>query len=185
MATLPERVLCHGTFARPRNGSVIGITDAEGRCRLGLGCGRDIDAPQLQRPPGGPARKSVNVFAWWRHQPRETQVAQLVEHVCENHGVGGSIPSLGAKNYFRPSRACRPYGARTRSLGATAWMVTASERNGRKRRVAGSPKRYQRLPHLRGLPAPKRASAFLHAARDNQPAPLATWPAAASIRRVH
>ena len=23
------------------------------------------------------------------------QVAQLVEHVTENHGVGGSIPSLG------------------------------------------------------------------------------------------
>ena len=25
----------------------------------------------------------------------EAQVAQLVEHVTENHGVGGSIPSLG------------------------------------------------------------------------------------------
>jgi hypothetical protein len=25
------------------------------------------------------------------------QVAQLVEHVTENHGVGGSIPSLGTK----------------------------------------------------------------------------------------
>jgi hypothetical protein len=25
------------------------------------------------------------------------QVAQLVEHVTENHGVGGSIPPLGTK----------------------------------------------------------------------------------------
>jgi hypothetical protein len=31
------------------------------------------------------------------------QVAQLVEHVTENHGVGGSIPPLGTRklNYFR------------------------------------------------------------------------------------
>ena len=27
--------------------------------------------------------------------PRAAQVAQLVEHVTENHGVGGSIPPLG------------------------------------------------------------------------------------------
>ena len=30
------------------------------------------------------------------HPPvSRAQVAQLVEHVTENHGVGGSIPSLG------------------------------------------------------------------------------------------
>jgi hypothetical protein len=28
------------------------------------------------------------------------QVAQLVEHVTENHGVGGSIPPLGTKIFF-------------------------------------------------------------------------------------
>jgi hypothetical protein len=28
------------------------------------------------------------------------QVAQLVEHVTENHGVGGSIPSLGTTSLF-------------------------------------------------------------------------------------
>ena len=28
------------------------------------------------------------------------QVAQLVEHVTENHGVGGSIPPLGTINLF-------------------------------------------------------------------------------------
>jgi hypothetical protein len=27
--------------------------------------------------------------------PSDAQVAQLVEHVTENHGVGGSIPPLG------------------------------------------------------------------------------------------
>jgi hypothetical protein len=30
------------------------------------------------------------------------QVAQLVEHVTENHGVGGSIPPLGTTNLLRP-----------------------------------------------------------------------------------
>ena len=39
-----------------------------------------------------------------RPEPRDcleiesiAQVAQLVEHVTENHGVGGSIPPLGTK----------------------------------------------------------------------------------------
>jgi hypothetical protein len=31
----------------------------------------------------------------------DAQVAQLVEHVTENHGVGGSIPPLGT-NLFSP-----------------------------------------------------------------------------------
>jgi hypothetical protein len=30
---------------------------------------------------------------------RDAQVAQLVEHVTENHGVGGSIPPLGTKPF--------------------------------------------------------------------------------------
>jgi hypothetical protein len=32
------------------------------------------------------------------------QVAQLVEHVTENHGVGGSIPPLGTTSPFTPVR---------------------------------------------------------------------------------
>ena len=36
---------------------------------------------------------------YWRSFHSDTtwsaEVAQLVEHVTENHGVGGSIPSLG------------------------------------------------------------------------------------------
>jgi hypothetical protein len=31
------------------------------------------------------------------------EVAQLVEHVTENHGVGGSIPSLGTNSIPRPT----------------------------------------------------------------------------------
>ena len=31
----------------------------------------------------------------------KAQVAQLVEHVTENHGVGGSIPPLGTTPLFR------------------------------------------------------------------------------------
>ena len=30
------------------------------------------------------------------------QVAQLVEHVTENHGVGGSIPPLGTRAFVSP-----------------------------------------------------------------------------------
>jgi hypothetical protein len=47
--------------------------------------------------------------------PPVAQVAQLVEHVTENHGVGGSIPPLGTTNhlksqtYFRSQRRRRLY----------------------------------------------------------------------------
>jgi hypothetical protein len=35
----------------------------------------------------------------------DAQVAQLVEHVTENHGVGGSTPSLGTISpHFRLNR---------------------------------------------------------------------------------
>src|SRR3954471_412895 len=40
-------------------------------------------ASRLYRPPHFPRFR------------RNAQVAQLVEHVTENHGVGGSIPPLG------------------------------------------------------------------------------------------
>jgi hypothetical protein len=33
-------------------------------------------------------------------RPFNAQVAQLVEHVTENHGVGGSIPPLGTISIF-------------------------------------------------------------------------------------
>jgi hypothetical protein len=35
-------------------------------------------------------------------RPWLAQVAQLVEHVTENHGVGGSIPPLGTMPIFDP-----------------------------------------------------------------------------------
>ena len=37
---------------------------------------------------------------------RGAQVAQLVEHVTENHGVGGSIPPLGTIPSPRNSPFC-------------------------------------------------------------------------------
>jgi hypothetical protein len=42
------------------------------------------------------------------------QVAQLVEHVTENHGVGGSIPPLGTSNYtlFKDDGRVRRRGRR-------------------------------------------------------------------------
>jgi hypothetical protein len=35
----------------------------------------------------------------------DAQVAQLVEHMTENHGVGGSIPPLGTITHPQPSSA--------------------------------------------------------------------------------
>jgi hypothetical protein len=48
--------------------------------------------PALDKAPSGAYKPQtlarVHIAAW-------AQVAQLVEHVTENHGVGGSIPPLG------------------------------------------------------------------------------------------
>jgi hypothetical protein len=59
------------------------------------------------RPAGGfEAREIIGAEPWTRRSADAykpplrldapaAQVAQLVEHVTENHGVGGSIPPLG------------------------------------------------------------------------------------------
>src|SRR6185295_5041702 len=55
-----------------------------------------------------------------RDVPRAAQVAQLVEHVTENHGVGGSIPPLGTIiifNDFPSFLAVRPGRFAERSAG--------------------------------------------------------------------
>jgi hypothetical protein len=44
-----------------------------------------------------PDRASINRASRAAPKPCGAQVAQLVEHVTENHGVGGSIPPLGTK----------------------------------------------------------------------------------------
>jgi hypothetical protein len=49
----------------------------------------DSARPSLYNPP----------FACGGSAVRGAQVAQLVEHVTENHGVGGSIPPLGTMKY--------------------------------------------------------------------------------------
>ena len=43
----------------------------------------------------GPA----NSFQWWWLRSSRAEVAQLVEHVTENHGVGSSILPLGTNLY--------------------------------------------------------------------------------------
>ena len=51
----------------------------------------------LRRRWTGLARLTIHPFRRWGREPPtlDAQVAQLVEHVTENHGVGGSIPPLG------------------------------------------------------------------------------------------
>jgi hypothetical protein len=57
---------------------------------------RPADAAPVPRGPfwTAPDRASINRPSR-AHPARGAQVAQLVEHVTENHGVGGSIPPLG------------------------------------------------------------------------------------------
>ena len=45
-------------------------------------------------------RRAADAYSRRAAPPRRlnAQVAQLVEHVTENHGVGGSIPPLGTIN---------------------------------------------------------------------------------------
>jgi hypothetical protein len=53
---------------------------------------------------------------------RRAQVAQLVEHVTENHGVGGSIPPLGTKEIlckFNQLKEARASLERIFALGCT------------------------------------------------------------------
>src|SRR5215217_9417966 len=74
-AALADRALrdSRGRGGRRRRGCVRGGRRWTGRTRLTIS--------PLRRPAHPP--------------PLHAQVAQLVEHVTENHGVGGSIPPLG------------------------------------------------------------------------------------------
>ncbi len=63
------------------------------------GLAKAIESPVRQPIPTGwtVARTTGRDRAHLAGQPARSraQVAQLVEHVTENHGVGGSIPPLG------------------------------------------------------------------------------------------
>ena len=66
----------------PLIGTRLRIEWAPARAPSGDAKGRQIDTRTVNK---------IHKFA---------QVAQLVEHVTENHGVGGSIPPLGTKTYL-------------------------------------------------------------------------------------
>ena len=54
------------------------------------------------------AQRAGDILAILPRSPsRSAEVAQLVEHVTENHGVGGSIPSLGTNSSPLVSRSRR------------------------------------------------------------------------------
>src|SRR5262249_6321115 len=75
----------HG--AQRNAGSRISLRDA----RLHPGYG--LSPPRWTFPPN--ARITAPALSARRERGLGAQVAQLVEHVTENHGVGGSIPPLG------------------------------------------------------------------------------------------
>ncbi len=60
--------------------------------------GVSIAEGPLDRPHGAAYREGA------------AQVAQLVEHVTENHGVGGSTPSLGTIPHLPRTTQLRPFG---------------------------------------------------------------------------
>ena len=73
-----------------------------------------MDIASRDRPPK-PMNKIRIATGWTVSRSRlyrrasqrfRAQVAQLVEHVTENHGVGGSIPSLGTI-FLLPSPALK------------------------------------------------------------------------------
>jgi hypothetical protein len=70
-----------------------------GLCRSHPAAGAILDSarPSLYNPP----------FACGGSAVRGAQVAQLVEHVTENHGVGGSIPPLGTNEIKRLAQSGR------------------------------------------------------------------------------
>src|SRR6185312_8779593 len=59
-----------------------------------------------------------------RDVPRAAQVAQLVEHVTENHGVGGSIPPLGTIPARRQSGGLTSTGIPSGSEGSRGKPAT-------------------------------------------------------------
>ena len=74
------------------------------RFRLGARASRGWTVPDL-----------VSITRRFRPRlgPAGAQVAQLVEHVTENHGVGGSIPPLGTmtnvEHFQRVPLPTRPF----------------------------------------------------------------------------
>ncbi len=104
--TTPPPILApHATPARPeraarRDPAAGAATEMDVACDKrrfdtapGLRCSRRL----RQRSWTAPGRASITRRARLTASHREpgAQVAQLVEHVTENHGVGGSIPPLG------------------------------------------------------------------------------------------
>jgi hypothetical protein len=57
------------------------------------------------------------------------QVAQLVEHVTENHGVGGSIPPLGTTPPFATVRNRSPTTDQTNDFKGLSPQSIVDDRN--------------------------------------------------------
>src|SRR5882724_10935041 len=80
-------------------GSFAGVSDARRPRRHPRACATDtiaalaLDSLHLT-PYKAPASRALTGLS------AAAQVAQLVEHVTENHGVGGSIPPLGTSTSF-------------------------------------------------------------------------------------
>ena len=85
-----------------------------------------------------------------RHNPasrHRAQVAQLVEHVTENHGVGGSIPSLGTNHFNNLGRSGNSSVDAKQRLGKRESVLPLSHRLKTGSRSAGRRFEFSRAPH--------------------------------------
>ena len=57
---------------------------------------------------------------WAARIPPRAEVAQLVEHMTENHGVAGSIPALGTPSHFLNTKTVGYGVSRAAILASTA-----------------------------------------------------------------
>ena len=97
-------------------------------------------APNFLPIPGAPdIRCATRVEAWCRTRPSlwSAAIAQLVEHVIRNDGVGGSSPSCGTSK-IKPLAKPAAYNNTVESYGVTRG-VTAAPEDGRTRRKRARP----------------------------------------------
>src|SRR5581483_8420299 len=105
----------------PSGGPTSCPSAAAGRISAAAGAAGWAGTVALDRPCPSPYKTPASRTP--RSGPAAAQVAQLVEHVTENHGVGGSIPPLGTSICVPTSRSLQK-GLRPGAFGRAVWKAS-------------------------------------------------------------